>query len=104
MPNRNKPFVVYKRASGWFTIVPRGVKGWLQMIFWLALLAGLCAWFVDHYVEYRMRPELGTGVLLFVSGLIAWSLCFIWFVFARAEVLDRDVWLRDQARKNRHRQ
>lgn len=103
MPKRDKPFVVYKRASGLFTIVPRGVKGWTQMIVWLGLLAMLCAWFVDHFTNHQLRPGLGTGVGLFVGGLIAWSLCFIWWVFARAEVIDREVWRRDQARKNRNR-
>lgn len=103
MPKRDRPFAVYRRASGMFTIVPRGLFGWTQLIVWLALLAGLAAWFYDHYITHYQSGMLAIGVVLFIFGLIAWTLCFLWWVFARAEVIDREVWRRDQERKKQRR-
>lgn len=88
MRNSDKPFVVYRRGPGSFTIVPRGAKGWAQLGGWLVLLAGLVGWFVMHAEAYRDQPEFVHGLVLFCAGLIAWTVCAIWWMLSRGEVVE----------------
>jgi hypothetical protein len=101
MTKREKPFVVFWHASGLFTIVPRGVAGWTQMAIWFALLLALAVWFFDLFTVRYDEPDFAAGVVLFLFGIVGWALGFLWWVFARAEQIDRVVWLRDQQRKQR---
>lgn len=98
MSKRDRPFAIYKRPSGMITIVPRGILGWLQVLVWLGLLGALWVWFIDHFTSAYDTTDWWSAVL-FVCGLVAWLICFLWWVHARAEVIDTEVWRRDQYRK-----
>lgn len=104
MTRRDKPFVVFRRASGMFTIVPRGFAGWAQLGVWLALLIPLAIWFAEHFALRYGGPDFASGVGLFLFALIGGVVCFLWWVFSRAEQIDMGVWLRDQQRKQRKKQ
>lgn len=107
MRKKGKPFVVYKRAPGHFTIVPRGLSGWLQFTAWMVLLGALALWFASHLDANPEGADFGFGVLLFCAGLIGWLAGLLWWMLARAEVVDVVVLERDRRmaeRKGRRRQ
>lgn len=104
MSKKDRPFVVYRRGPTDFTIVPRGVKGWLQLALWLALLVPLVVWFESHIADYAEGPDFFNGVFLFCMGMLAWLICGMWWALAHAEVLEVSVWKRDRQRKQRERE
>lgn len=101
MRDKRKPFVVYRRGPGSFTIVPRGAKGWGQFAAWMALLAALVIWFVDHAEAYARTPTFFEGLGVFGAGLLAWLVGGIWWMLARAEVVDVVELTRDKHRRAR---
>lgn len=88
MRTNDKPFVVYRRAHGSFTIVPRGLKGWAQAGAWMALLAALVVWFIDHAQSHSDKSEFFYGLVLFCGGLVAWAICAAWWIMPRSEVIE----------------
>ena len=103
MPNRRKPFVVYRRWQGRFTIVPRGVAGWGQFAVWMALLVALVVWFARHLETNAKAPGYYEGIGLFGAGLLAWVVGGLWWMFAHAEVIDMSEFMRDRQREARRR-
>ena len=101
MPKRRKPFVVYRRWQGNFIIVPRGVAGWGQFAAWLALLAVLVAWFMGHVDATADGPGFYEGVGLFGAGVLAWIIGGLWWMLARADVVDVGEMIRDRQREAR---
>ncbi len=101
MSNSDKPFVVYKRASGSFTIAPRGPNGWAQFAIWVALLVPLCVWFLDHLAVSKTNGDVFVGVALVVFGLMAWLICGLWWMRSRAEIVDVVIEKRDRQLKER---
>lgn len=87
MRDKDKPFVVYRKGPGNFTIVPRGVKGWMQFCLWLALLVPLIYW-ITEYAREHSGEEFFTGLVLFCVGILAWIIGGIWWSLARAEVVN----------------
>jgi hypothetical protein len=104
MRDRDKPFVMYRRGPGNFTIVPRGVVGWFQFAVWIALFAALTVWFVDHVGANGDGGAFYDGLALFGVGVIAWLIAGLWWMIARAEIIDIAELMRDRqmaARKRR---
>lgn len=101
MRDRRKPFVFYRRGAGSFSIVPRGAAGWGQFAVWIALLAALVTWFVDHARANARGPAFFEGLGLFGAGLLAWFVGGIWWMLARAEVVDMAELTRDRQRRAR---
>ena len=81
MRGRDKPFVMYRRGPANFIIVPRGMLGWTQFAVWLALLGALVVWFADQFL-------LNSG---------------IWWMIARAEIVEVAELMRDRQRARRKR-
>ena len=104
MRDRRKPFVVYRRGGGSFSIVPRGAVGWAQFAAWIALLTALVIWFVDHIQDNSKGPTFFEVLALFGAGLLAWIVGGIWWVLARAEVVDMAELTRDRQRQARKQQ
>lgn len=104
MPRKGKPFVVYKRAPGHFTIVPRGLSGWLQFTAWMALVGALVMWFASHVEANPKGADFGFGVLLLCVGILGWLIAGLWWMMARAEVVDVVVLKRDRQMAERKRQ
>jgi len=104
MSKKDRPFMVYRRGPTEFIIVPRGIKGWLQFGAWLALLVPLIIWFESHVSDFSTGPDFVTGLVLFVVGVIAWLICAMWWMFARAEVVEVSVWKRERQREKRERE
>ncbi len=103
MPDRGKPFIVYRRSNASFTIVPRGPLGWTQFSAWMALLGLLVFWFVGHVDAKASTPDYASGVALFCMGLLGWAVCGIWWMLARSEVIDVSVLERDRKQAQRRR-
>ncbi|MFM7349916.1 MAG: hypothetical protein ACKO01_10575 [Erythrobacter sp.] len=68
-------------------IVPRGFRGWTQFTVWLALIAPLVLWFLDHLLTDRNPSEFWSGVLIFVCAAALWLVGGLWWALARAELV-----------------
>ena len=101
MRDRVKPFVMYRRGPGNFTIVPRGALGWFQFAVWLALLGALVVWFADHVELNGRGPEFFYGVALFAIGVFVWMVAGLWWMIARAEIVEVAELMRDRQRERR---
>ncbi|HSF12983.1 MAG TPA: hypothetical protein VLA50_08420 [Erythrobacter sp.] len=88
MRDQAKPFVIYRRQTGFITIVPRGLKGWTQFGVWMALLMPLVIWFSTHLETHSDRREFFDGLVLFCVGVVAWFIGGVWWMLARGEVID----------------
>lgn len=106
MRRRDKPFIVCRRGSGFFTIRPRGAKGWLQTVIWAALVVPLVVWFSGYTGASEKADDFVPALFLFCMGILAWVIAGLWWVFTRAEVVAYSVILRDkqQARRANQRQ
>jgi hypothetical protein len=67
MRDEDKPFVIYRRGSLNFTIVPRGVKGWTQFAVWMVLLVPLLVWFTQYAETHESGLQFAIGMALFFS-------------------------------------
>lgn len=83
---RRSPFVMY---SGGIIpiIVPAGLKGWVQLGLWLAMLAPLVLWFDTHLATDRHAPDFGAGVFLFIAGVAAWLIGGLWWMTVHSHVM-----------------
>jgi hypothetical protein len=88
MRDEDKPFVLYRKGPMNFTIVPRGTKGWVQSIIWMALLVPLLLWFIDYIAKHSEGPAFTIGLALYLGGMLVWTVGGIWWMKARAEVVD----------------
>ncbi len=104
MRRGDKPFVSYTRGPMSFIIVPRGLKGWAQFGLWIALLVPHVAWFEAHLRRPETASETGAAVFLFLTGLLAWVICGLWYMLAHAEVVDVAVLKRERQRQRRKQQ
>lgn len=104
MRRKDKPFVLYSRGPLSFTIVPRGLAGWVQFALWLASLAPLVIWFEDHITSPAGQATFGGAVALFVAGMLIWFVCGLWWMLGHAEVVDLSEHLRDKQRARRKAQ
>jgi len=103
MRDKDKPFVMYRRGSGNFTIVPRGVAGWSQFAVWLALLGVIVVWFADHVDVSSNDTAFYDGLALFGIGMIGWLIAGAWWMVAHAEVVDIAELMRDRQMAERKR-
>ena len=101
MRGRDKPFVMYRRSSIHFSVVPRGVKGWAQFAVWIGLLVLHLVSFDAHVDSLGHDESPGAGLFLFCMGVLAWLICGLWWMCAHAEVVDAVVLKRDQQRRRR---
>jgi hypothetical protein len=88
MRGKGKPFVMYRRGPGNFTIVPRGALGWFQFAVWMALLAALTMWFIDHVEANGKGAAFYDALALLVVGMIAWFIGGLWWMVARADIVE----------------
>ncbi|QDH33031.1 hypothetical protein [Porphyrobacter sp. YT40] len=70
----------------------------------MALLAAMVIWFVDHVQANAKGPTFFEVLALFGVGLLAWVVGGIWWMLARAEVVDMAELTRDRQRQARKRQ
>lgn len=103
MRAKGMPFVVYRRGD-FFTFVPRGPKGWVQLAIWIALIVPSAVWFADHLESAPAGADFHFGLLLFLASAAAWLIGGLWWLFAHAEVIDMTVLLRDRQRAERKKQ
>ncbi len=87
MPSQVRPFIVYEGGVLPYRIVPRGWKGWAQFSLWLALLTPLLVGFAKHSQTQHNGSDFGTGLFLFMMGVIVWLVAGLWWMLARAEVI-----------------
>lgn len=104
MRDKERPFVMYRRGSGSFTIVPRGAAGWFQFAVWLALLGPLVVWFAEHAETDPDGADFYILVFLFCAGVLGWLIAGLWWMTARAKVVDVVVLKRDREMAERKRQ
>lgn len=103
MREQQKPFVLYRRGPMNFSIVPRGVAGWAQFGVWMLLLVPITVWFVIHAEAHEGTPQLYIGLALFLGATAIWSLAMIWWMKARAEVVDLEELLKLKREADRKR-
>jgi len=108
MRERDKPFVLYRGGLVSLLIVPRGIRGWGQFALWLGLCVPLFVWLGDHVRNHPDGPDYLAGVMLFVFGVIVWLIGGLWWMLARAEVIEMvevrrsrqyERWERERARR-----
>ncbi len=88
MRDQDKPFVLHRRGPWNFTIIPRRISGWAQFCVWMALLVPLLLWFEGYNAAHRKDSGLYTGLAVFIAGMTAWTVGGIWWMKARAEIVD----------------
>lgn len=103
MRGRGKPFVMYRRGPANFIIVPRGVVGWSQFAVWVALLAALAVWFARHVQLHSEAADFSYTLVLFGMGVFIWIVAGLWWMIARAEIVDVAELMRDRQRERRKR-
>lgn len=103
MRDADKPFVLYRRGPMNFTIVPRGVKGWVQLVIWMALLVPPLLWLNDYAAAYGEERALYPGLAAFMGMVLVWSLGGIAWMRPRAEVVDVDELLKLKREAERRR-
>lgn len=96
MRDEDKPFVLYRRGAFNFTIVPRGVKGWVQFAIWMVLLAPPAIAFALYAEAHEGRPEFAIALALFLLATLVWGAGGMLWMKARAEVIDVDALLRQK--------
>lgn len=88
MRDQDKPFVLYRRGPMNFTIVPRGISGWAQFGLWMALLVPLVVWFDAYAASRGEGAPIDAGLALFLGAMLVWTVGGVWWMRARAEVVD----------------
>ncbi len=104
MREEDKPFVMYRRGYGSFSIAPRNGKGVRQTGIWLALLAPIMGGFIWFMTGEPKGTSFHVGVAVFVAAIAGWSIGGMLWMRARAEVVDLQELLklkREQERKQR---
>lgn len=99
MRDRDKPFVMYYRGPVSFSLVPRGLKGWLQAAIWVAVLGILVAWFSNHTGPGIDGTGYAAALFLFCMGVLAWLIGGVWWMVAHSERVDVSEMLRDRQRQ-----
>ncbi|MFN4020153.1 MAG: hypothetical protein ACK4IC_06515 [Erythrobacter sp.] len=106
MRDQDKPFVMYRRSRFNFNIVPRGLKGWLWLGLWLGLLAPPTIAFISYAEAHEGTPQFIIALVLFLLVTVAWSIAMIWWMKARAEIIDVNALIalkRETGRKEQRR-
>lgn len=101
--DRDAVFVVYRRKSGFFTIVPRGPKGWAQLGGWIALLVPPIIWFFRLVQSNPDDRVFFDGLMLLCTGAVVWLVGGIWYMLARGETVDVAELTRKKFMENRKR-
>lgn len=103
MRDRDKPIVMYRRGPANFIIVPRGRQGWSQFVVWLGLLGALVAWLVDQSVLDPGNEQSFEVIALFAIGVFIWLVAGLWWMIARAKIVEVAELMRDRQRERRKR-
>lgn len=106
MRDEDKPFVLYRRGPGNFTIMPRGRKGWMLTVLWVALLMPVVAAFGAYAEGHEGEPAFFIALGLFLAAMLVWTLAMVRWMKARAEVVDVGQMLalkREAERKTKRR-
>lgn len=82
-----RPFVVYRKGSGSYFFVPRGLNGWLQTAIWAAVPVPVIMWLLDLAAFYGEESEFWGGFLS-VCFVVFWVIAGLWWVGAHADVID----------------
>lgn len=88
MRDEDKPFVMYRRGPGNFSIVPRGRKGWALMGLWLALPIPLVIAFAIHAEGHEGEPAFFAALAAFLAAMLVWAVAMVRWMKARSEVID----------------
>ena len=103
MRDADKPFVLYRKGPMNFTIVPRGVKGWVQFAIWMALLVPPVVWFTDYAATHGEGQALYIGLAAFMGMMLVWTVGGTWWMRARAEIVDVNELLKLKREADRKR-
>jgi hypothetical protein len=103
MREEDKPFVMYRRGYGSFSIAPRNGKGVRQTIIWLALLAPIMGGFIWFMTGQPQGTSAHIGVALFVAAIAGWGIGGLLWMRARAEVVDLNELLKLKKERDRQR-
>lgn len=101
MRDSEKPFVLYRRGPMNFHIVPRGIKGWVQFGIWMAMLAPPTIAFTFYAEAHEGTPQFWVGLALYLVATLIWAVAGIWWMKARAEVIDVEEMLRLKRKQQR---
>lgn len=103
MRDEDKPFVMYRRGTLNFTIVPRGVKDWTQFAVWMALLVPMMIVFTIYAEAHEGTPPFYIALVLLVAATLVLSIAMILWMKARAEMVDVAELLRLKREEERKR-
>jgi hypothetical protein len=103
MREKDKPFVMYRRGPGSFSIAPRNGKGWRQMAIWQALLAPILGGFIWFMVDRPQGTSFYIGLALYLVAMAGWGIGGMLWMRARAEVVDLNELLKLKHERDRQR-
>jgi hypothetical protein len=103
MRDQDKPFVLYRKGPMNFTIVPRGLKGWGQFGIWMMMLVPPSLWFTNYAATHDEGSGLYLGLAFYLGSMLVWTVGGIWWMKARAEVVDVNELLKREAERKRTR-
>jgi hypothetical protein len=88
MRSKDRPFVLYVGGMLGWHLVPRGMRGWTQLVIWLALLAPLVMWLSTHLAAGQSQGDNIAAVMLFAFGVAAWLVGGLWWMLSHAEIVE----------------
>jgi hypothetical protein len=88
MRDEDKLFVLYRKSPMNFNVSPRGLKGWIQLGIWIALLVPPTFALARYAHLHEGRPELTVAITLYALYILVWTLGGIAWIRARAEIVD----------------
>lgn len=103
MRDEDKPFVLTRYNRFLFNIAPRNLWGWLQMGVWMALLAPVVYVFHRYTDGLTDASRLRLASAAFFAASTAWLIAGVWWMKARAEVVDVARVRREQRMTERKR-
>lgn len=88
MRRRDRPFVLYRGGQVTWRLRPRNFRGWIEFAIWLALLGPIVLWLLDHVETRWQGRDFHTGLVLFAAMVVIWLIGGLWWMLARAELVN----------------
>lgn len=101
MREQEKPFILFRRNRFIYNITPRNASGWMQMGVWMALFAAMTVGFAAFDSARPADSAFGAPDAVFLVSLLVWTVGGIWWMKARAEVIDVNEVIRQKREAER---
>jgi hypothetical protein len=103
MRDQEKPFILFRRNRFIYNITPRNASGWIQKGVWKALFLAMIAGFAAFDGIRPADSTFGSEDAVFLLAVLAWAIGSIWWMRARAEVIDVNAVLGEKRKQESNR-